>query len=36
VAVHGRLIEAQEVEVGRSLSGAVKTEYKRGPAGEVP
>jgi hypothetical protein len=35
-AVHGRLIEAQVVEVGRSLSGAVKTEHKRGPKFRAP
>ena len=35
-AVHGRLIEAQVVEVGRSPSGAVKTKHKRGPKFRAP
>ena len=36
VAVGGRLIGAQVVEVGRPLSGAVKTEHKRGPKFRAP
>ena len=35
-AVHGRLTEAQVVEVGRSPSGAVKTKHKRGPKFRAP